>query len=74
MSEWIDAKELPEEGKWVLVWYEYFRWGNYNRMYQTYGIGQQNRGYWSVDEGGMKVRVLAWQPLPEPPEGMNDKE
>lgn len=40
MAEWISVKDrLPEDGKEVLCWYEYFRYGNYNRMFQTYGIG-----------------------------------
>ena len=40
MPEWISVKDgLPEDGKKVLCWYEYFRYGNYNRMFQTYGIG-----------------------------------
>lgn len=40
MSEWIPVTErLPEEGEEVLIWYEYFRYGSYNDMYQTYGIG-----------------------------------
>ena len=37
---WIPVeKKLPEEGQKVLVWYEYFRYGEYNRMIKTYGIG-----------------------------------
>ena len=34
IGEWIPCNErLPEEGKDVLVWYEYFRFGEYNRMF-----------------------------------------
>lgn len=66
-TEWIPvSKELPEEGKEVLVWYEYFRYGDYNCMWQTYGIGWQYDGHFSVDNGGVKQRVVAWQPLPVP--------
>ena len=64
---WIPADErLPEEGAKVLVWYEYFRYGEYNRMYETYGISWQYDGYWSGDVSGTKAKCIAWQPLPEP--------
>lgn len=69
---WIDAsdeKSRPEEFKDVLIWFEYFRYGEYNRMFQTYGIG-----YWGsntfhlIDGGYTKFKALAWRPLPEKPE------
>lgn len=35
---WIPVTEgLPEELETVLVWFEYYRYGNFNCMYQTYG-------------------------------------
>lgn len=64
---WIPVDDrLPEEGEKVLVWYEYFRYGEYNRMYETYGISWQYDGYWSGDVSGIKAKCIAWQPLPEP--------
>lgn len=64
---WIPCSErLPEEGKEVLVWYEYFRYGEYNTMFQTVGIGYQFDGFWSGDVNGTKAKCIAWQPLPEP--------
>lgn len=66
-GSWVLADEqLPEEGEKVLVWYEYFRYGDYNRMYETYGIGYQYDGNWSGDVSGTKARCIAWRPLPEP--------
>lgn len=66
-NEWIPTSErLPEDGRRVLVWYEYFRYGDYNCMYQTHGIGFQYKGHWSGDVSGTNARCIAWQPLPEP--------
>lgn len=66
-DSWIPVEErLPEDGQKVLVWYEYFRYGEYNRMFKTYGIGWQFDGHWSGDVSGTKARCIAWQPLPEP--------
>ena len=63
---WIPVeKALPEEGEEVLVWYEYFRYGDYNCVFETYGIGYQYDGHWSGDVNGRKARCISWQPLPE---------
>ena len=66
---WVLTDEkLPPEGQDVLCWYEYFRYGAFNRMYQTYGIGFQFNGNWGGEvENGRSAKVLAWMPLPEPP-------
>lgn len=70
MQKWVPVTErLPEKGKVVLVWYEYFRYGNYNRMYQTYGIGYQYNGLWGGDVSGESARCIAWMELPEPYNG-----
>lgn len=64
---WIPVENgLPDEGKPVIVWYEYFRYGDYNCMYQTYGIGYQYDGHWSGDVSGTAATCIAWSPLPEP--------
>lgn len=58
----------PPNGENVLCWYEYFRYGEYNRMYQTFGIGYQFNGNWGGEVvQGQKAKVLAWTPLPKPP-------
>lgn len=62
---WISVNDrLPEEGEKVLVWYEYFRYGEYNCMFQTYGVGYQYGGYWGGEVNGTNARCIAWQPLP----------
>lgn len=72
---WIPAdEELPPNGQEVLCWYEYFRFGQYNRMYQTFGIGYQFNGNWGGEVAqGRNAKVLAWMPLPEPPKEDNNE-
>lgn len=75
MDKWISVEDrLPEDDSYVLCWYEYFRYGDYNCMYQTYGIGRYS--FWfkmwcgEVSEGH-KCRVIAWMHLPSPPSTEN---
>lgn len=71
-QRWIPVTErLPEEAENVLLWLEYFRHGN-RRMLQTYGIGWQIEGYFHVD-GLEEINVFAWQPLPGPYKGENNR-
>lgn len=67
---WIPVTErLPEEYKNVLCYYEYFRYGNFNCMFRTIDRGYYGNGIWGGEAGqGHKNKVLAWMPLPEPPE------
>ena len=70
-DKWINcADRLPEDGEHVLVWFEYFRYGNYNRLFQRVGIGYTFRGEWMFindQSGWLKLKVYAWQPLPTRP-------
>lgn len=70
MTEWISVKDkLPEENGCYLCWYEYFRYGHYNRMYQTCDRGYFINGMWSGEPtNGTNAKVLYWMPLPNPPE------
>ena len=67
---WVSVGErLPENDDEVLCWYEYYRYGDYNAMYQTYGIGYYLNGTWGGEvSNGQKARVLYWMPLPPGPE------
>lgn len=71
---WISCKDrLPEDGVDVLVWFEYFRYGEYNRLFQTKGISFTYNGKWSGfvngQSGWNQLRIIAWQPMPEDYQG-----
>ena len=73
MNKWINVKDrLPETINDVLCWYEYFRFGEYQCMFQRCGIGYYAYGAWGGEVAqGHKIRVLYWMPLPEPPKDAN---
>ena len=77
-QQWIPCSErLPEDYTDVLVWFEYYRYGDYNRLYQMHGIGNYMSEYdsWMINHetGWRKLSVFAWMPLPEPWKGGPDE-
>ena len=76
MSKWVSVKDrLPDDHEDVLVWFEYFRYGDYNCLFQRYGIGNYLDKTWFVngETGWKQLRVIAWQKLPETPESEDDE-
>jgi len=77
-AEWIPVTErLPEDMQKVLIWFEYYRYGDFNCMYQTYGFGYVLDGKWSPfingKTGWQDYNIIAWMPLPEPYEVGGDE-
>lgn len=69
MSEhrWVSAeKRSPEDFQKVLIW---LRVGNRSPIY---GIAYQVEGIWYGEAYGHDREVLAWAPLPEPYEKMEE--
>lgn len=74
VQEWRPASELPKRnGETVLVYFEYFRYGEYNRLFRSIGLGYALDGQWTRfingESGWHKLKILAWMPLPQPPKG-----
>ena len=76
MNEWISVKNrLPETEEYVLIWYSYFRYGDYNRDYFMHGIARYIKRYdmWAgADYLGSNVKVYYWMPLPKPPKDLEE--
>ena len=78
VGEWIPCNErLPKQDKLLqdyLVTFEYYRYGEYDCMYKTIGIGTFSKmshefTFINGQTGWRDLKVLSWQPLPEPWKG-----
>lgn len=71
VQEWIPASNPPESDEEVLVYFEYFRYGEYNAPFRMIGTSHTWNGEWSHfvngESGWRDLKILAWMPLPEPP-------
>lgn len=66
---WIPVTErLPDTDDEVLCWYEYYHWSQ-EKVLPDYGLGRyfkETSSWFGEVANGLKARVIAWQPLPEP--------
>lgn len=73
---WIKTSErLPETDDYVIVFFEYYRYGNFNCMCNQYGIGNYINNSWLIngETGWKKLNVIAWMPIPEFPKENNNE-
>lgn len=78
-NSWTKVEDgLPDEFEDVLCYYEYYRYGDYNCMYRTYGVGYMSKYdgqvYWDGDVSGHKSRVIAWKRFNRYPGEIPNKE
>lgn len=78
-DSWTKVEDgLPDEFEDVLCYYEYYRYGDYNCMYRTYGVGYMSiydgQVYWDGDVKGHKSRVIAWKRFNRYPGEVPNKE
>lgn len=76
VPQWISVKDrLPETNDDVLVWFEYFRYGDFNCMCNQYGIGNYIDNSWLIngETGWKKLNVISWMPIPEMPKENNNE-
>ncbi len=76
---WTKVEDgLPDEFEDVICYYEYYRYGDYNCMYRTYGIGYMSKldgkVFWDGDVYGSKSRVIAWKKFNRYPGEIPNKE
>lgn len=66
-NKWIYTSDrLPEMFEDVLCYYEYYSYES--GTHSAYGVGYIGGRTWHGDVTGKRLKVIAWQPLPEPPE------
>ena len=72
-GKWTPYDKIkPPKDKEVVVWFEYFRFGDYNCKFQAYGIyDEAHPEFINSQCGWLDLRIIAWMPLPEPPKEVN---
>lgn len=78
-DSWTKVEDgLPDESEEVICYYEYYRYGDYNCMWRSYGLGYiekiDGKAYWFGDIGGNKLRVIAWKRFNRYPGEVPNKE
>lgn len=78
-DSWTKVEDgLPDEFEDVLCYYEYYRYGDYNCMWRTYGVGFMSKldgkVFWNGDISGLKLRVIAWKKFNRYPGEIPNKE
>ena len=70
MDKWTLVEDaLPTDGEIVLCWCEFFKFGS-RETYRMSRVGYVQYDGWHGDvRSGILKRVIAWMPLPKPPEG-----
>lgn len=68
VGEWIPVEErLPDKGKDVIVTYiGYNTGGRFSNGTAFYDFG---KWWWSINDSIVKVKIVAWMPLPKEYEG-----
>lgn len=64
-QEWHDFKKNPPpENETVLVVFEYFRYGEYNRMFRTIGLYEHPyTGFVNGQSGWHNLKIIKWKHL-----------
>ena len=74
---WVPCSEkLPEDSEDVLVYFEYFRYNDYDYMYRLVDIGSYSPEYknqWFIGNGRKDFRVIAWMPIPKVPKDIEER-
>lgn len=78
-DSWTKVEDdLPDEFEEVICYYEYYRSGDYNCMWRTYGVGFMSKldgkVFWNGDISGLKLRVIAWKKFNRYPGEIPNKE
>ena len=71
-GEWLpyDNAHRPAIEQECIVWFEYYRYGDFNCKYQTMGLmTYPHEGIINGESGWRELKILKWMPAPRHPEG-----